>query len=180
MWPTVKFSQRGDTLIEVIIATVIVGVVLLSAFTLGNKAFQLGQSARERSQATQLLQAQAEGLTALRNSQTWAAFRTNLTTQAGGNLNPFHLERLSGQWVVRPGGNWDPSTDPGINVGELPDFYDVTVTGCFVDDAGVCALPTASDRVNLTINITWPRFGGGVTETSTLYMRLANRTLQNL
>src|SRR5687768_17366191 len=60
--------EAGDTIIEVVIATVIMGVILFSAYGLSNQSVKQGVIARERSQAAQLAQEQAEGLRALRDS----------------------------------------------------------------------------------------------------------------
>ncbi len=171
-------NQRGDTLIEVIIATVIIGVVLLSAYTLGSKAFQLGRSARERSQAIQLLQAQAEGLTALRNkAASWQSFCARLKTDTSNNLDQFHLRSQGSpeQWQLASG---DLVTNSGTP--DASGLYTVSANAGFV---GVGLLTPGdyachlTDKVHVTLQVVWNRFGGGPQETSTLYVRLANREL---
>ncbi len=56
--------QAGDTLVEVLIAIAIVSLVLVSAYASVNKNTQMNQTTQERSQATQLVQAQIEFLRA--------------------------------------------------------------------------------------------------------------------
>lgn len=156
-----KLNNQGDTLIEVIIATVIIGMVLFSAFTLSNEAYKLGQSAKERSQATQLIQEQAEGLRALRDSATsWSNFRGQI--QAAGST--FHLEKSGNQWSP-VGGQWNP----GEANDTLPDYYTLRIEGSFTQPS--------QERFTATITISWPRLGGGVVETSELYYRLTDRNI---
>lgn len=60
-------SQAGDTLLEVVIATSILSVVLVSAFNVANHSFRVGVQARERTEATHVAQKYAEELTAKRD-----------------------------------------------------------------------------------------------------------------
>ena len=41
-------AQRGDTLVEVVMAMAILAVVLISAFNVANMSYHLGMQARER------------------------------------------------------------------------------------------------------------------------------------
>ena len=64
-------NQRGDTLVEVTIALAILVMVLLSSFNLASYAFRLGEQAKERTQASQLAQEQAEALRNYRDNHPW-------------------------------------------------------------------------------------------------------------
>jgi Tfp pilus assembly protein PilV len=77
-------KQAGDTLVEVLLATVVLSIVLSSAYTLSNRATRINQQAFERTQISNLLQQQAEIVRAARDnylpsnpgapqSQNWAA-----------------------------------------------------------------------------------------------------------
>lgn len=55
-------SQRGDTIVEVLMATVVLSIVLAGAFTLSNKAIQTGQSSLERTEAVNVIRDYAEAL----------------------------------------------------------------------------------------------------------------------
>ena len=65
-------NQSGDTLVEVLLATVLLSVVLASAFTLSNRATRINQQAFERTQVSNLAQQQAELVRSARDS-----FRAN-------------------------------------------------------------------------------------------------------
>lgn len=169
-------NEHGDTLIEVILATIIIGTILFSAYTLVNKAFQLGQSARERSQAAQLLQQQAEGLRSLRDrAASFNNFRDNLAGQVG-DLDEFHLERQSNKWDPASGGDWDPSA---VDT-ELPSgLYEITIDADFVGPSEATPF-SQTDLMKATIAINWQRLGGGPDETSTLYLHLTDTDLPKL
>ncbi len=53
-------NNRGDTIVEVLFATVILSMILAGAFTISNRATQTNQNAVEKSQVTNQLREQAE------------------------------------------------------------------------------------------------------------------------
>ena len=55
-------SERGDTIVEVLITIVIVSSVLVGAYNVATRSSQSTQDASERSQALQIAQAQVEYL----------------------------------------------------------------------------------------------------------------------
>ena len=71
VWRRILHSQRGDTLIEVTMALSILAVVLTSGFLAANRAYIIGQNARERTEMISLAQAQAEQLKNFRDTHTW-------------------------------------------------------------------------------------------------------------
>ncbi len=60
-------TQRGETLIEVIIAATIIAITSASALTVANQTYRLAIQARERTEAIYNVQDQAEKLRALRD-----------------------------------------------------------------------------------------------------------------
>lgn len=60
-------KQRGDTLVEVLLATVILSVVLSSAYALANRATRFNQAGYERTEVANIIQAQGEYLRAVRS-----------------------------------------------------------------------------------------------------------------
>ncbi len=150
--------QAGDTLIEVVIATIIIGTILFTAYQLGSRAFALGQSARERSQAAQIIQSQAEGLRALRDGLGWVTFSSRVPAQN----QTFHLNQGSGTWRFEGGADWDPALgDTSLPAG----LYQLSVEP---------TNPQGANPRTFTISVKWVPFGGGPEETSTLYLHLSN------
>ncbi len=56
----VKLNNRGDTLVEVMIAVAILALILASSYAVTGQAARLGQAAKERTQAVAYAQQQAE------------------------------------------------------------------------------------------------------------------------
>lgn len=61
-------NQRGDTLVEVVMSLAILTVILVTSFNVANLSFRLGMQARERTQAANINQRQAELLRQYRDS----------------------------------------------------------------------------------------------------------------
>ncbi|HUD07395.1 MAG TPA: hypothetical protein VMR34_05920 [Candidatus Saccharimonadales bacterium] len=59
-----RLNQYGDTIVEVLIATLIIGIMLVGAYTLSTNSFKEEQQAEESSQANEILQGQIEQLRA--------------------------------------------------------------------------------------------------------------------
>ena len=67
-------SQRGDTIVEVMIAVVVIGVVLIGAFTLTNRSTRQMRDSEEHTQANQLLQGQVERLRSVASQMRYTDF----------------------------------------------------------------------------------------------------------
>jgi len=170
-----KLNQRGDTLIEVAIAIVIVGTILFSAYVLSSKAFQLGQSAKERSQAVQLAQQQAEGLRSLRDNQSWASLASEIRSKpqdASGYFH-FHIEKSnsggSDKWSIVAS-----SSDGTAEYKPLgsDSFYRTEIAAKLLPNS------VASDKLEARVFVQWERFGTGTPETTELFMKLTDRNFQ--
>jgi prepilin-type N-terminal cleavage/methylation domain-containing protein len=55
-------DQRGDTIIEVMLALAVIGMILAAAFGIANRSILIGQDAQERSEALKLAESQVEVL----------------------------------------------------------------------------------------------------------------------
>ena len=62
--------KPGDTIIEVLLATVVLSIVLAGAFNLSNKAIQNGQAALERTEAVNIVRDYAESLQFIHSAET--------------------------------------------------------------------------------------------------------------
>jgi len=63
--PFRKLNQRGDTIVEVLIAITVVSMILGGAYTTTNRSLQASRSAQEQGVATKLVEGQLEQLKAL-------------------------------------------------------------------------------------------------------------------
>lgn len=141
-------SERGDTLIEVVFAVAIMGSVLISTAALSSTAFRTGVSARERTQAANIAQGQAEALRNRRDvardfcanagtCEGWKKFRADISMSSPDTSSDFCLvEDGSGFWVYETNPSlceqgqfsvWIEARQPVLSDPELIDF-DITVT----------------------------------------------------
>jgi len=95
-----RLTNRGDTLIEVALALAILSVVLAAAYAVTGKAAQLGQSAKERSEAVALAQQQAEIIEAyaLRDWDSFseAVINDGPAETVAGHFNPANWQPMAG------------------------------------------------------------------------------------
>jgi hypothetical protein len=163
--------------VEVTIALAILASVLTGAFVAANKAFNVGQSAKERSQLVGDAQQQAEALQSFRDSHTWTEFLTgnggglpgiNVRAPIGGCSSPcFHMERkVIGvspvQWVPVAG----PTTGSQLGGQDM-----LSTTANLVVD------PIAVPAYDFVITYSVPQRGGGPDLTSNLRLRLTDLDL---
>ena len=70
--------QAGDTIVEVLIATAVIGMVIAGAFVVSAQNTNNVRNAQEHSEALQLLQAQIEQLRAYSTNYTYATFTATI------------------------------------------------------------------------------------------------------
>ena len=95
-----KINQRGETLVEVVMALGILSLVLVSSYALATGTFRLGRGAGERTQAVNYLQEQAEALRVYRNSVDWSpAFVGSMAAYNPALDKTFCMHQEAGKWV---------------------------------------------------------------------------------
>lgn len=125
-------SQRGDTLLEVVIAIAILAVTLAVAFTVANFSYRAGLSGRERTQAAHILQDQAEKLRRYRDQLVYSQQNSPLPDD-----EVFELSKFPGASLVTPPSA--PITNP-ITGGTV---FGIDIAGNIVPFAG----PALADNV---------------------------------
>jgi Tfp pilus assembly protein PilV len=80
-----RLDERGETLVEVVMALGILSLVLVTSYALATGTFRLGRGAGERTQAVNYLQQQAEALRTYRNQTDWGT--TFVNTMSGLTAN---------------------------------------------------------------------------------------------
>ena len=89
---TLRNSQRGDTIISILMSMAVITLVIVLAYTLVTQSLRRGQSAREREQVKNLIQSQIEGLKnlAVQNAEVDNAaeniFHDNYASSGSGYL----------------------------------------------------------------------------------------------
>jgi prepilin-type N-terminal cleavage/methylation domain-containing protein len=172
-------DERGDTLVEVTIALAILALVLTGAFAITNKAYRIGQDAKERTQMVSDAQQQAEALQSFRDSHTWRDFVLGAGTLPGivvrngsgdcdtttaGLQTCFHMERR----VIAGLDQWVPVVGPmaGTQIGGLG-YVRITVSP---DVAPATVQPSYDFKVQYGV----PPRGGGQMLASDLKLHLTN------
>ena len=73
--------QRGDTIVEVLLAMSVIGLVLGAAFSIANRSVSIGQDAQERTEALKIAETQLEIFR--------SEYRDNPAVSGRTQLNPF-------------------------------------------------------------------------------------------
>lgn len=160
-------AQRGDTIVEVVIAMAILTLGLTVAYNVANHSFRLGTQARERTQASYIAQSQAEKLTQYRDAVEQQATAQGSTadimntaanfancvgsgcamTQWAATASPFNYTQTKGLWHPVVGSLCLDATGAAVGSGC---FYTVTITA----PPYVHAINQTS-TMKFTITVTW-------------------------
>ncbi len=126
-------QQRGDTIIEVLLAMSVIGVVLGSAFGIANRSVATGRDAQERSEALKIAETQLELLKVYYPLEPSIAVRSSA----------FCIDES------KPGGqitaNASSSSCQDKNPSGGSGFYSVSIE------------PPANDSAPYAVSVTWPR-----------------------
>jgi type II secretory pathway pseudopilin PulG len=144
-----SYRQRGDTIVEVLIAVVIIATILGGAFVVAQSSSHMVRSSQEHGYALQQIQGQLESVRSL-------AFQSPSPLKDSAASSPFCL--------------YIDTSDNAIHFANPPDkrcagndpLYNVTVT------KGA----TASDAAGLTsfkVDVAWDKLGGGTSHESLVY-----------
>lgn len=145
----VGWAERGDLLVEVVLALSILAAVLLGAMNVANKAFGVGGSARNRTQAANLMQEQAEALRNYRDSHLWNGGANPAFNEFTSHASPtFYMVSSATGWSANNGS----LVTPVFNIGITPNVV-------------------SGDEIKFKITATW---GAGGSETSTVTTELVN------
>lgn len=156
-----RIKERGDTIIEVMIAIAVVGSILAQAYAIANRSLQSTQTSQERSESVKIAEQQIELLRDLAKTDPDAVFGST-------NLNIFCIRTA------------------GANTGERTDFpADFTIVDYtldnFEDYPAECRNLGGGNRYNVLIEresstsglftfySRWDRVGGGKNEVKLVY-----------
>jgi type II secretory pathway component PulJ len=183
--PKFKRSQSGDTLVEVMLATIIMSIVVMSAFALVNRATRINQLSSERAQAATAMQFQAEKLRSLRN-----ACEEDSCEWRDAVLNPEEIQVLNDQASSNTCQEFI-SSDTGSGIGseksryfnqegQLTEFQasdknSPNVERYFIwfDSFALSQPVTQSDFVEFYVHACWQGPGGTGPQQASLVYRLA-------
>ncbi|HEX3082443.1 MAG TPA: prepilin-type N-terminal cleavage/methylation domain-containing protein [Candidatus Saccharimonadia bacterium] len=173
--PVLK-NERGDTLVEVVIALAILSLVLLSSTLITTQAFRIGQTARERTTLTDAAQVQAEALRSFRDNHTWDQFLhgglisgvsyNGVLNAAGPGPTACHITATCMNMNLKTfvAGSTQYVPVSGAIAGPVPTSY--------IEITAVANAPQTS--VDVTINYGFTPLGGGVQNIGHIKTTLTN------
>lgn len=135
--------EAGDTIVEVIIAVVIVSSILAGAFTVMNRSAQTVRDSEEHAQALQLLQGQVE-----------------LLRNAASNRSTFPPNIDVGNAFCLVGTSYYPATQPQCLLGS-PGLYQAAIW------SPTSAHPNVGSTTTFFLTATWPSLSG---QTNKVYL----------
>lgn len=133
--------QKGDTVVEVLIAVAILGLVLASGFAIANRSLRGIRAAQERGEALKVAETQLERIKKYSDSSTDIYVDgANYCIENDGNV------------VDQPVGTFDVRCQGG--------FYSTTTT-----------VDSSSNQYTFRTTVLWDRAGGQGQDTLTLYYK---------
>ena len=149
-------KQAGDTIIEVLLAMSVIGMVLGVAFGIANRSVRIGQEAQERTEALKIAESQLE---IFKNE-----YPLNQGIQSRYEDRPFCLDNKDS--IVKVIESSD-ALCRGINGSGLPGLYNVSI------------IPPSSNTTTdpsraYEIKVSWQRLGGAsnsIDNTLSLYFK---------
>jgi len=147
-----RFTERGDTIVEVLLAILVIGAVLTGAYVTANQTLNANRASQERSEALKYVEKQLEQL------------KANVDT-IGAQPNAFCLDKTSGAIVpiADPAGSPNLSSDnfvypDGCNEGLVPGGYHLSIR---------------QSGTTYTVNARWDGAGNSGRQQTTMYYRVA-------
>jgi len=165
-----RLKQRGDTLVEVMLATAVLSLVLAGAFTLANRATRLSQTANERTQVSNLMQRQAELIRAAYDKPD-SGFLNSIKPLSKENQNFCDLDKGSNpqdnSFYMAEENNKVVLKELKIDNGKIKDANPNDLFDIWVE-------PVAKDQViDFYVYACWEGIGGEARQNSGLVVRLA-------
>lgn len=137
-----KLNQVGDTIVEVMVALLVLGLSLAGAYSIASKSLKASRQAQEHGEALKLAESQLEVLKA----------------QASG-ITPSAIFTIAAPFCIA--GN--TPVDAASPQCKFSNLYDVSIARTDLGD---------SNRYQFDVSITWPSAGESVNDTLSLHYRL--------
>lgn len=164
-----KHSDRGDTIIEVLISIAILSVILVGAYVTSNESLVNVRNAQEHSEAISLAQSQLEDLSAyLESGSSHFNDPPNqcLTTTASGVLAPF----ISFSGACYFASNNISVPPAGQCLSNVPYCYRLVITSSPVTiSSGTTPNNFILTIYTYTVTVDWDAIGGGQNQVQLVY-----------
>lgn len=170
---TIKLGRRGDTIVEVLLAIAISSFALTAGYASVDNSLTTEREAQDRSEATQMVQSQAESINDIYNTKADQA----LLVHAINSGDTFCINDPTIEYAVANGCNFSqlsiapPDNPTGyIHARTSPSpYYTITVSN---SSTTVSNPPPGWTLYQVTINAKWTNAGGGGEDNLTVVYRL--------
>ena len=175
---SLKRDQSGDTLVEVLLATVVLSIVLAGAFSLSTRALRINQTATERTEVVNKMREQAEALSYVANNRDSLAAEWQDIKNISSTNRTFYFKLFVDPSDIEGGGFEDPRggnfiqlfTDEGEN-GASVDSYgakgDVDLFDVWIEPRD------GTDYIDFVVNGRWLGIGDNKVQSSTSVLRIS-------
>lgn len=172
-----KAGNRGDTIIEVLIAIAVAAFALGTSYAIANKSLQRAISARERNQSTNIIQSQIASLKNREQKASPTSFTSNFTTSSTLPVNFKHF-CLDESPSAASDQKWDNSNPTGASPLTSPNPYSSNCvrtpngTNYYIDIVAMATSKSPSRNPTIyQVNVRWIAVGSGATNQATVYYR---------
>lgn len=156
-------NQRGDTLVEVVLAIAIIGAVLATSMSVATSSYQVGMQARERTQAANMAQGEVEKLLLYRDDQLSA----NLNNASTTFFDTIWANCATACSMTETAGKWVPTPCAGGNCPADSRYQGIMTTSITM------TAETGANKANGTVQVTW-RGVRGIDNTVEIPLTLAD------
>lgn len=170
------FKQRGDTIVEVLLAMAVIGMVLGVAYGIANRSVAIGRSAQERSEALKFAESQLELIKVYIAEQDLSsdtptevlATALDLTGDASTVDGACFVEDGADVEVAKIDQSLETQNDD-CEKGGLYQVYVACVSSTLnttsdpIDRTNTCSPPApgTQDNRKIAVRVIWERLGGG-------------------
>lgn len=169
-------KQRGDTIVEVMLAMAVVGMVLGVAYGITNRSVQVGRSAQERSEALKIAETQIELLKEYARSEDRPAGQgvmekliDDLTLGPPASIDSacFAVES-DGSIAIKKVADALNTEGDDCEVNGLYQVSTVCISGVPNDNASLvaqaqtCTSASSAEDRKILVRVVWERLGGGL------------------
>ena len=173
--PSVKFTQNGDTIVEVLIAIAIAAFAIGISYSTAQRSLQQAIAAREHNQALNILESQVADLNY--RFQSDPHFNSNFATISNFCLMD-NAKPGDSNWAAQQNGAITANSQP-TNPPYNSNCQTVNGAANYFANIAPHGAPTNFNPTTYTITVRWFRLGGGVNQTS-IYYKLNNSQSQGL
>lgn len=157
-----NFTNRGDTIVEVLICIGILSVIVVGAYLTANRSLIAERDTQEHAEALTLAQSQIEALEGLSIQGKPLQYNPSdlcLYVNGSGSINP--ITGTPGHYCYVPSNNLrtQPTTSQPVNAA-IPYYYGILLTETTPQPLSIAGGNTIT-LITYEVQVSWPSLNGG-------------------